>query len=47
MLPFPSQNDEKTKKIPTGRVYSKKQTRVKANQNKSGLMQFRNICAVK
>ena len=36
MLSFPSQND---KKIPTGRLNSKKQTRVTANQHilKSGL----------
>ena len=36
MLSFPSQNDKK--KIPTGRVYSKKQIRVTANQHvfKSG-----------
>ena len=38
MLSFPSQND--IKKIQTGRVYSKKQTRVTANQHifKSGLI---------
>ena len=38
MLSFPSQNDKKHF-LPTGRVYSKKQTRVKANQHvfKSGL----------
>ena len=32
MLSFLSQNDKK-KKIPTGRVYSKKQTQVMANQH--------------
>ena len=39
MLSFPSQNDKK--KFLTGRVYSKKQTRVTANQHifKSGLIE--------
>ena len=40
MLYFTSQNGLKKKKIPTGPVYSKKQTRVTANQQnfKSGLI---------
>ena len=39
MLSFPSQNDKK-KNFMTGRVYSKRQTQVTANQHifKSGLM---------
>ena len=38
---------KKPKKILTAQVYSKKETRMKANQNifKSSLMQFRNICS--
>ena len=40
MLSFPSQNDKKNFFFPTGRVYSKKQTRVTATQHifKSGLI---------
>ena len=39
MLSFPPQNEKKKFFFPTGRAYSKKQTRVTAKQNifKSGL----------